>query len=227
MPQVLCGSHLKMCRIRVSRLLDDCTYATGPDNSVVTNAGIRFDAQPEIEAGEEIIQKNGCGEICLNIKDPDEIKRLNLELELCTRDLDLLNILSCKTPILNEDGDTIGGCTKSGALDCPGATLEIWAKVGTDTGTCGEVGASDYQWVRYYYPKVTLLAGGVTLENGLNNLTLTGIAEGNANSLDGPFSDWETTVDSTDLECWQYETEAPPEPSCGYGAPVPADANTP
>ena len=227
MAQILCASHLKICRIRATRLDENCLYAPGPDNSVTTTAAIRLNIEPEIEEGEEIIQKNGCGEICINIKDPDEVKRLNAELELCLRDLDLLNILTCSESILNEDGDAIGSCRSTGVIDCPGAALEIWVQVGRSTGSCGTGEDAEYNWVRYFYPKVNFTQGGNTFENGLNNLILTGTVEPNPNALDGPFSDLGYDVSETAVECWAYETEPPPAADCGYGEPVPEDANEP
>lgn len=227
MAQILCASHLKLCAIRATRLLDDCTFATGPENTVTTKAGIRFAVDPEIEEGEELIQKNGCGEVCLSIKDPDQVKRANAELELCTYDMDLLNILNCSEPLLDAAGDTIGGCARTGVIDCPGAFVEIWVRVGRSTGDCGDAETGQYNFVRYVYPRVKFgQATSRTFEDGLNNLILTGTIEANPNGLDGPFSDLPQALDDTIYECWFYEEELPDLSDCGYGpVPVPADAN--
>lgn len=228
MAQLLCAAHLKPCAIRATRLDELCQYVPGPNNSVTTSALIRFDTESDIEEGEEIIQRNGCGEICLNIKDKDELKRLNVELELCLRDIELIEILTGSEVVLNEDGDTIGSCTVLGPQNCTGAFLEIWVKVGSSSGKCVATEDGDaIPWVRYIYPCARFTVQGNTFENGLNNLVLTGTVEPIPAPLDGPFSDWPGAedIDPNTLECWAYDLAGPPATACGYGEDVPETAN--
>lgn len=227
MTQLQCAAHLNVCAVRATRLLDDCTYATGPENSVTTISTVSLNVTPEIEEGETIRQLNGCGDVCLNINQPDQIVSNNIEIEFCTYDIDLLNILTCSDPVLNADGDSIGAHTRSGVIDCPGAFLEIWSRVGQSTGSCGAGEAAALQFVRRVYPRVNLInSSGITLENGFNTFTLSGTAEANPNALDGPFSDLPAPLDDDIVDCWFYDDALPAISDCGYdAAPVPADAN--
>lgn len=229
MALALCGAHLKPCAIRATRLDENCQFVTGPNNSVTTSALIRLEITPDIEEGEEITQRNGCGEICVTTKDKDEIKRLDAELELCLRDPELIEILTGNPLVLDEEGDTIGGCMRLGQVNCYGAFLEIWVKVVGKTGKCQATEDGEtINWARYIYPCARFTLGGNTFENGLNNLELTGTIEAIPFPLDGPFSDWPGADDLTgdDLECWAYDAEGPPEVGCGYSAiEVPEDAN--
>lgn len=226
MAQILCAPHLKLVAIRATRLNADCTFATGANNMVTTAAAIRFNVETDIEEGEEIIQRNGDGVICLNLKDPDELKRLDAELEMCTRDMELVEILTGEPLVLDGGGDTIGGSRSVGAIDHDGAFVEIWVRAGSSTGAC-VTGAAQY--ARYVYPTVKMILGSNTFENGLNNMTLTGTVEANPNALDGPFSDWPGAgnIPANAAEIWAYDAGGPPAASCGYGVDVPADANTP
>lgn len=225
MAQLDVTGHLQLGAIRVTRLDDGCQYVVGADNSVTTGAGILWNAEPEYEEGTEIIQKNGLGQVCVNIKNADELKRVNLTLEVCVRDIDFLNILTCQPGLLNDEGDTIGTYRVIGAESCPGAFLELWTKKATSTGSCSTTGDS---WVRYVYPKVTLRTGAIALGEELSNLSLEGFAEANPNALDGPFSDLPIDGDlpGDSPEIWFSDPAGPPVTADGYGTAVPADANT-
>ena len=82
----------KVCAIRVSRLDAECNIVKGDNNASISSGIVRLQASPEFEAGGEFIMKNGCGDIALQLKDQDKLKRMTLQLELATRDMELLEI---------------------------------------------------------------------------------------------------------------------------------------
>ena len=128
--------HLKLVAIRATRLNADCTYALGANNVVITAAAVRMAITTDIEAGDEITARNGDGVQCLSIRDPDSLKRLNIEMELCVRDPELVELLTGSPLVLDAAGDTVGGVRQSGTIDHPGAFVEIWTRAGSSTGSC-------------------------------------------------------------------------------------------
>lgn len=231
MAQLLCGTHLGAACIRATRLNPDCTYATGPNNSVTTTALISINTSADITEGTEIEQNNANGELCVSVKRPDNLKRVNIDLEMCSFDIDLLNVLTCQPEFLNGVGDTIGSYRQTGNNNCPGAFLEVWANVttSTNTGFCTPSGAAA-NFARYVFPRVQLTLGDGTLSEDFNSVSLTGFSEPNPNALDGPFSDLEIAgnIPGNTPEAWFYEATIPDTAvkGCGYSTDVPADANT-
>lgn len=90
----VCLGSARVCGLRVVRLNSACEIVVGANNAVVSTAIVRLVSSPEYETGDEFIQKNGCGDICLYVKNADKLKRMNLTMELCTRDMALLELLT-------------------------------------------------------------------------------------------------------------------------------------
>lgn len=222
-----CIPDAKPCIMRATRLNEFCQYEVGPNNSVTTSGIVSFNAEPEIEEGAEQELLNGCGEVCASTKDPDRIKRINLDFEICFKDPDLLNILTCSSDLLDTDGYTLGTRTKIGTVDCPGAFLEIWTKKIRPAGICGDVSTGAYNFRRYTFHRAVFTPGSINLSNDFSAATLSGYTEANPNALDGPFSDMPFVgeIESDDgMLC--FDDTFTPTPGCGYTEDVPLDANT-
>ena len=103
----VCLGSARVCALRVVRLDSNCSIVKGANNAVVSTAIVRLQATPEYDTGDEFIQKNGCGDICLYIKNLDKLKRMNLTLDLCTRDMELIELLTGAS-LYTDAGDVIG-----------------------------------------------------------------------------------------------------------------------
>jgi hypothetical protein len=170
---VNCFGSAQVCAIRVARLNTACQSVAGASNAVATSAIVKVTSTPEFAQGEEFFMKNGCGQVCISSKVTDKIKRVNLGLELCTRDPALVEIISGASVIT--DGLDIIGYSRRGvgaAAPAP-SSVEIWTKAVGVNNTCTVPGATGYQnakWYRVIWPKATFNLSAVTFENAIATL---------------------------------------------------------
>jgi hypothetical protein len=222
-----CFGSAQVCAIRVARLNTDCTFVSGANNSVATSAIVRLASSPEYSPGEDFEMKNGCGQICVSMKNCDQLKRMNLGLELCTRDPALVELLSGAS-LITDGADIIGYSRRGIGSACPSpVSVEIWTKAMTINNTCAPAveGYGDAKWWRVIWPKATFTLGDVAFANEVATLSLAGFAENNPNFTTGPFEDVPAgvTLDTSSPEHMFLDLIGPPTLACGYtAAPVPA-----
>lgn len=214
----VCLGSARVCALRVVRLDSTCAIVKGDNNAVVSSAIVRLQSSPEYDAGEELIQKNGCGDICLVVKNLDKLKRMNLTMELCTRDMELIELLTGAS-LYTEGADVIGLSRRGiGASDPDPVSLELWTKAipSGQSGACTGVGATS--WWRWVYPRATFTLGDVTHENGIGLVSLTGFADPNPYWVNGPFNDWpaDEILDQESPEHFVLDAVGPPTTQCGY-----------
>ncbi len=214
----VCLGSARVCALRVTRLNSACQIVAGANNAVVSSAIVRLQSSPEYETGDEFVQKNGCGDIYLLVKTQDKLKRVNLDLELATRDMELLELLSGGN--LYTDGPDVIGFSRRGVgeADPDPVSVEIWTKaIPTGAGgACAAVGAAS--WWRWVYPRATFTLGDVTHENGIGMVSLKGYADPNVYWGNGPFNDWpaDELLDENSPEHFVLDTVGPPTAQCGY-----------
>ena len=215
----VCLGSARVCALRVARLNSACQIVPGANNGVVSTAIVRLQSSPEYVTGDEFIQKNGCGDICLNIKTLDKLKRMTLQLELCTRDMELIELLTGAQ--LYTDGGEIVGVSRRGvgASDPNPVSLELWTKA-IPTGTTGGCQAStgEPEWWRWVYPRASFTLGDVTHENGIGMVMMSGYAEPNTWWGNGPWNDWpaDQLLDENSPEHFVLDSVGPPTAQCGY-----------
>lgn len=213
----VCLGSAKVCALRVARLDDDCLSIPGAHNGAVSTAIVRLQSSPEYDAGQEFLQKNGCGDICISLRDLDKLKRMTLQMELCTRDLELIEILTGAT-LYTVDGVVAGLARRGvGAEDPPGVSLELWTRAVDTAGNCA---SSGNRWWRWVYPRATFTLGDTTLENGIATVQLTGFSEPNPVWGNGPWNDWPASSfpDPESPEHFVLDSDGPPTAVCGYTA---------
>lgn len=224
-----CFGQYAVCAIRVSRLDENCCPMEGENNAVAQRCVISFTASPEREEGTEYNCTDGCGDVCWTVKDCDKEKRMNLDLEMCIRDLEMIELLSTAQVCLDDAGNCIGLERQGVDVDCPnGAVVELWAKVGFGTGACPPdptTADTTPKWWRFTYPRAFMWMGDTTMEDDVYNVNLTGYSENNPCFVDGPFNDYPAAkpLSPGALESILLDVEGPPETACGY-IPVPAQA---
>jgi hypothetical protein len=215
----VCLGSARACAVRVARLDSTCAIVKGANNAVASTAIVRLQSSPEYETGDEFIQKNGCGDICLYVKDGDKLKRMNLTLELCTRDMEMLELLTGGELIM-DGADVIGFSRRGvGAADPDPVSLELWTRAipSGQSGACADPNAGA-SWWRWVYPRASFTLGDVTHENGIGLVSLTGIADPNPFWGNGPFNDWpgDEFPDPTSPEHFVLDSVGPPTTQCGY-----------
>lgn len=205
-----CVGQAQGCAIRVTRLQANGRTQPGASSMIVSNAIVRFVSTPVYTDGTEIEQKNACGVVCINYKAPDSYKREDVELQICTHDPFLMEMLTDGASVLS-DGTLRGYSGPSvGEVAGDGVSIEIWTK--RITGGALDPDAP-YAW--HVWPKVTSLRPGArTFEDGPNMPTFTGQANENPNWVDGPLNDF--PEDSSKTYQWIETTTLPDTDVCGY-----------
>ena len=214
----VCLGSARVCALRVVRLNSNCQIVAGANNAVVSTAIVRLQSSPEYETGDEFVQKDGCGNIALLVKTLDKLKRMNLQLELCTRDMELLELLTGGN-LYTDGADVVGFSRRGVGSDDPDpVSIELWTKAiptGTN-GSCSTPGVAS--WWRWVYPRATFTLGDVSHENGIGMVQLTGFAEPNVYWGNGPFNDWpaDELLDENSPEHFVLDSVGPPTAQCGY-----------
>lgn len=211
-----CLPQIHACRLRVTKLDATGAPAPGASNAYVTDALASLEFGWETETGEEITEKNACGEIIVNYKAPDSIKRGTVTINLLTPDPELEEVLTAGA--LLTEGAAVGfAAPPIGAMSEELVSVELWTKrinAGVLDGT--------FPYARWVYPKVTKLRPGNHTHAQANlGRSFVGEAHENENWGNGGFNDWLAASDRVYQWLPVADTDLP-EVSCGY-VTVPAD----
>lgn len=182
--------------MRVTKLDDTGAPLVGPRNSYTTDALIQAQLGLEYEDGDEIIQKNGAGLICLTYKANDSLKRGTITgLQVCTPDPNILQFM-VGGRVLERGAAQVGyQAPEVGSDPNPnGFSLELWTRAVIDGAFAG------YFW--WVVPRAQLRPSGDWTLSGADPLVpeFEGTATQNPNWLDGPNNDWEFNSERV----WQF-----------------------
>lgn len=213
MPDRNCFSPILACRLRVARLDDSGAPLAGANNLVVSDALIRIGYSVVVEEGANLTQKNGCGVQCVKYQGDDKITGVNLTLELCSLDFELLEMLTGGTLV------TEGGFTRG--LTLPPADQELANRVSVEAWSLAWDGdeqateGADTLTIRTIFPSTSWVEGDRTYEEGITRIPLTGRGRSNANFGDGPGNDLPWGVYVTPKGEY-VDSDPMPEATCGY-----------
>jgi len=218
-----CLSSIRTERIRVAKLTSGGAPLAGPTNGYVSDAQVTVDVTLNLEAGDEIIQKNGGGRLCATFKDVDRIKNATIKMELCQLDAELLSLLTGGTVI----GTPPIGFQPPGAQDSleNPVCLEVWTRAwdGSSQAVLPD-GVTGAFW-HFVFPSCKFTPDHFVLNDQTLIVPVTGTAQDNtAITPDGPFNDWPTDVADVGGITKVYGVflnNPPPDANCG-GIPVPA-----
>lgn len=195
--------------MRVTKLAANGSPLPGPRNSYVSDALIQAQLGLEYEDGDEIVQKNGAGLVCLTYKAPDSLKRGTISgLQICTPDPNLLQFM-IGGRILQDGANEVGyQAPEVGTDPNPnGFSLELWTNAIIDGAQAG------YFW--WVIPRAQVRPSGDWALSGTDPLVpeFEGTATQNPNWLDGPANDWEFASERV----WQYvQTQTLPTLTPGF-----------
>ena len=110
--------------------LDNCGRPVVGPRSVITSGGfVSVTASADIEAGEEFLQKNACGEFCINERDCDILKRYNLTINFCKVDPSAVELTTSQTLLVDPTSGDAKGFSLGSKVQCDeGWSLEMWQR---------------------------------------------------------------------------------------------------
>lgn len=205
------AGQVQACLLRISRLESNGVPDPGAHNLYTTDALVRLGIDFDILTGGELSQVNGSGIECVYYKADDEYRKLNLTLEICTPDPELIELLS-GAAVSYDGADAIGfSLPKKGDPKPQDVGIEAWSRAvidGTQAGT--------RPWWRTVLPKtLNWKFAGFAIENGVRTVVLNGNGYQNENFFDGPGNDIPAAVDTESMYS-QFRDDSLPSSHLGY-----------
>lgn len=181
-----CYQTLDICAIRASTLGSDGSKTGALTNGSAYNLKpVSLSRSPIVSTGETFEQRDGCGEICVSLTDPDVTTGEDLTLNLCQLDLELISILTGGEVLLDGSGEVIGVEAPDPSSTAPVVEFNAWSKA--YNGSSPVAAPRDYwHWV---WPYTQWNIGDWSIERGILQISLTGRASANANLGSGSFND--------------------------------------
>jgi hypothetical protein len=198
-------------------LLDgNCGCQCGEDVSIATSAVVRVAATPVLDATEEFFHENLVSGVTLLMAEAPMLKWLDLTVELCTRDLELITMVTGAT-IHRDAGVPVGFSRPPTGTRPPNISIEIWSQ---------NFNAPDPSaaYNRIVWPLAHLELNESEYFNGLANVKMTGTAH--PNPAYRPEGCWWDVPDDVELDMTMAEhmfyDAALPTLGCGFTTdPVP------
>jgi hypothetical protein len=220
-----CLAAVDVCFLRVAQL----TPAGVPKPG---NFGYLSDSLIQAKIGttndtvNEIIRRNGCGQIITHVPQQVSIKGSTISFDLSRWDRDLLWLLTGGTRLI-DSGHTSGlrAPYLSDGQVLP-VCIEVWSRAwdGTQQATTN-TSTPNVSWHHYVQPFVRCSISEFTLANGDTVFTVTGEGSENAQiTADGPWNDWPAWVAGDGgftSSFGEYDDDSIPTAACGLQS-VPA-----
>ncbi len=210
-----CASSIQAVALRATRLGSNGAPTGGATGSYVSQSLVRVGMNPEIAEGEEIEQFNGSGCLCVSYKNPDVLKRMNMELEDCKLEPALLEMMVGAELIPGaEEGSAVGNIFPVGGALCaaspPGVAFEWWTLARDGAGPLAE-----FQYIRWVIPKTVWTLGDNEFSAEAMVVNMTGYSENNPNFAD-PYGDLPAEYDNPEGRPFWIFTNDLPEAACDY-----------
>lgn len=158
-------------------------------------------------AGDDFEQIDGDGNICAAFLEPDTYKNLTLALSMCDHNPEFMELL------LGGDLIASGGVNIGYALPAVGTAGNEngVALTGWTRNVSGSTIDSEYQYIKWLFPKTVWTPADKTLENGFATNDFAGVGYESAEYLDGGQNDWAGVSD----RLYQFQgTNTVPDASC-------------
>lgn len=218
----ICAAPIKGTHLRVVAV-DDCgAPVTGSGAlSIVTKGFVQVQMEPDYEEGEEFVERNADGELCVNQKDRPSLKRYQLTVDWCDVD-PVLAAYVMSARLLDTAASPVTGTGWAMAEGEPANkfSMEVWQRV-AGSGACDASGVQRYIYNAWPHVGNTMV-GTYTIENGRSTLQFVGETFP-ASTLwgDGPgATSWlpvGEVVEADEHWLWNITTTALPTELCGPG----------
>lgn len=190
----LCAAPIQGTRMRIIKL-DTCGVpVTGAGSQVVTDGFVQVSVSQEYEDGTEYQLRNASGAFCVNDVGPDQFTRATLDIQFCSVDPDIVNLITGSTVITTGGPATGTGFWVTEGNVTQRFSLEVWQAVAGQA--CGATSVPN----RVYWAFPNLFGGrfnDFTIEDGTLEWTLSA-KTAQANTLwgtgPGAAPDWISAV---------------------------------
>lgn len=214
-----CFGVVRGKRVRVTEL-NACGVPVTGLSYVVSEGFVQVTITSELEDGDEYVQKNANGALCINLRSPDSLKRLSVTVDWCKVDPDIIHIIT-GNPVEVSGTDTVGFRIQEGPADARWA-LELWTGLDDDEECIG--GVPEYGYL--LLPRLTgSTLGDITVENGVTTFQTNGYTESNPgwgvgpyNVIGDPATPLTVAMASIDHALIRTTVVAPPTAVCGVQA---------
>lgn len=216
MPNQTCTNMLKVCSLRAVRLDTDFSPATGADAMYVHSAPILFGYTPQQPDRERFEVFNGCGDQCaLYVGPARAVDSVNLRMDLCQLDAELVEMLAGGTVITDGAYGTIGYLAPTDStVNESGTAIETWSIAWNGRQRALRNGQPG--WYRHLFPKTAWTVGEIVQQNGFSTIPLTGVGEVNSEWGTGLAGADAFPVAIGDAAYGWFIDDARPEGECGY-----------
>lgn len=210
-----CFAPIRGKTVRVTEL--DCGVPVTGNAVVVTDSFVTVSMESEYEEGTEYVQKNANGDLCINERAPDALKRFTVTIDWCRVDPDLFSMVTGAE--LELDGADVVGFRDSEGINDSEFALELW------TGVAGQAGCGT--GALYGYLLLPRLTGGTygefTIEDG-STVSFQTIAYTVGNSgwgvgpydvIGSPAGPLDVAITASQHRLVRVTEVAPPASACG------------
>lgn len=187
MPAAQCFPFAQGRRLRVTRL-DNCgnPETTLQCGQVVSKGFVQVSVGSEVVNGTSIEPLNASGELCYQLRSPDQFARHTVQIDFCEVDPSLLSLVTNANQVEDYGGTIVGFQTVQGSPDF-GYALEIWMGVpGEDCPPAGDNPVDSLGYVLFPFIVPGPL-GDFTIANDAVTFSVSGFTKGNGNWGQGPY----------------------------------------
>ncbi len=210
----VCFGVLRGKRVRVTQL-NTCSVPVTGNSYVVSSGFIQVTLSAEVEGGDEYIQKNADGALCINERAPDSLKRLSIAIDWCKVDPDIISIIT-GNPLEMSGADAVGFRIEEGLADARWG-LDLWSGLSDQDCAAGE------QYGYLLVPNITgSTLGDIQIQNGTTTFTSNGYTEHNSGWGVGPYDvigspagPLDVAISSVQHALLRTTVVAPPAAVCG------------
>lgn len=178
-----CFTPIRGRRVRVTEL-DECGQIDLAGAFVVSEGFITVTLSAQNETGDEYVQKNAHGALCVNERNPDVLKRLNVSVDWCQVDPDVINLIT-GFPVELDGSDPVGFRIAEGPYTARFA-MEVWTDLAGNV--CDEDGNKCYGYVLLPLITGAAIAGDVVFQNQNATFQTAGYTEGHSGWGVGPWN---------------------------------------
>lgn len=205
-----CLSSVYALRFRVALLDDAGVPIPGEGNGYVSKL-ISIGSTPQLLAGETLQQRDGAGDLCINITNKDTITRYDLASAFCTIEQEMLALVTGGT-VISSAGVPIGWSAPRLGATPPNICVEAWSAARSGSTHATDDDGNLLYW-HHAWPLTAWTPGAETYENGVSVVPLAGHAEENENMpAGGPFGDWPAGIVEAENK---WLDDALPDVECG------------